>query len=233
MESKSLDNSALLTMHGVRKGYTLASEEVIALEDVHLEVRPQDFLAITGPSGSGKTTLLNLLAGLDRPSEGTVYWQDQELNRLNERALARWRLNSIGMVFQDACLISGLDVTGNTILPQVLEGGQTDSSEARVLLDRFGMGSKLHRLPRQLSRGEKQRVAIARALVNKPTCLLADEPTGNLDRKATLEAFRLLKELNESDGLTLVVATHDESISDFATRHLILDDGRVSQELAL
>ncbi len=215
------------------KRYPLAAEVVTALEDVTLDIRKGDFLAVMGPSGSGKTTLFNLLSGLDRPTEGKVFWRERQLGELSEFELAKLRLDDIGLVFQDACLMSGLSALANARLPQVLAGSASDAERATGLLERLGLGSKLHRLPRQLSRGEKQRVAIARALVNRPVCLLADEPTGNLDRAATSQTLAILAELNKREGLTVVVATHDETVLEHATRRIVLSDGRITSETDL
>ena len=222
-----MPGSVLLSAAALTKRYTLATEVVIALDNVTFEIHTGDFLAVMGPSGSGKTTLLHLLAGLDRPTEGSLYWREQEFSELPERDLARLRSQQFGFVFQDACLMSGLDAFGNTRLPHVLTGSTDGADRARHLLEQFGLGSRLHRLPSQLSRGEKQRVAVARALMNEPALLLADEPTGNLDRAATVSMFEMFKELNENSGLTILVATHDESILEHATGSMILSDGRL------
>ena len=163
-----MDQPVLMSAVGLSKRFSLAAEVVVALEDLTFDIREGEFLAVTGPSGSGKTTLLNLLGGLDRPTGGSLRWRGQPFDKLPERDLARIRCNDLGFVFQDACLMSGLDALGNTCLPQLLSGSSNVADRARKLLERFGLGSKLKRLPRQLSRGEKQRVAIARALANEP-----------------------------------------------------------------
>jgi ABC-type lipoprotein export system ATPase subunit len=225
-----MDQPVLMSAVGLSKRFSLAAEVVVALEDLTFDIREGEFLAVTGPSGSGKTTLLNLLGGLDRPTGGSLRWRGQPFDKLPERDLARIRCNDLGFVFQDACLMSGLDALGNTCLPQLLSGSSNVADRARKLLERFGLGSKLKRLPRQLSRGEKQRVAIARALANEPAILLADEPTGNLDQSATAQTFATFKELNQKDGLTVVVATHDKSIFQYVTRSMVLSDGHLARE---
>ncbi len=228
-----MDGPVLLSGTALVKRYSLAAEVVTALENVSLEIREGDFVAVMGPSGSGKTTLLNLLGGLDRPTEGSLRWRGKPFSDLPERELVKLRCDQIGLVFQDPLLMSGLNALCNARLPRILSGAVDGADNARQLLLRLGMESKLHRLPRQLSRGEKQRVAIARALVNNPTLLLADEPTGNLDRAATARTFATFRELNVSDGLTVVVATHNESVLEYATRRITLSDGRLVEETEL
>ncbi len=228
-----LDNPVLLKTQELTKQFVLASEVVTALEGVSLEVRETELLAVMGPSGSGKTTLLSLLGGLDRPTKGKVSWREKDLDNLKEVELAKLRRADIGLVFQDACLMNGLSALDNTQLPLILAGKVGESEWPRQLLERLGLGKRLHRFPGQLSRGEKHRVAIARALANRPTCLLADEPTGNLDRGATLETFSVFRELCQKDGVTVIVATHDQAILDFATRMVTLCDGRITDEVDL
>ena len=221
---------ALLGAAGLTRSYSLAAEVITALDAVTFEVQAGDFLAVMGPSGSGKSTLLNLLGGLDRPTNGSVFWKGREFSHLSERRLSGWRCEEIGFVFQDAQLMSGLDALGNVRLPQVLAGRSQAVDQARELLSRFGLESKLSRLPGQLSRGEQQRVAVARALANNPACVLADEPTGNLDQSATEHLFATFGKLCAQDGLTIVVATHDESIRSYVGRTIVLSDGRLTQE---
>lgn len=225
-----MDGSVLLSAVALTKRFSLAAEVVTALDHLTLEIREGDFTAVMGPSGSGKTTLLNLLSGLDLPTEGSVHWRGQSFGDWSEHKLAALRCAEIGLVFQDSTLMSGLDALDNVRLPQLLSGSTDRTGSARQLLERLGLGSKVHRMPTQLSRGEKQRVAIARALVNEPILLVADEPTGNLDRAATSQIFATFQELNENRGLTVVVATHDESVLDYATRKIVLSDGQVTHE---
>ncbi len=228
-----MDRPVLLSAVSLTKRFSSSAEVVTAVEDVTIEIREGDFLAVLGPSGSGKTTLLNLLSGLDRPTTGELYWRRRRFAEFSEGDLVHLRCEELALVFQDACLISGLDVLDNVRLPQILSGSSNCNDNARHWLERLGLGSKLHRLPRQLSRGEKQRVAMARALVNEPVFLLADEPTGNLDRAATAETFATLKELNEESDLTVVVATHDQTILEYATRKILLSDGRLIEGAVL
>ncbi|MEW6071780.1 MAG: ABC transporter ATP-binding protein [Planctomycetota bacterium] len=232
MGSDVVVGRVLLSARGLTRRYVLRTEVVTALEGVTIDVREQEYLAVLGPSGSGKTTLLQLLGGLDRPSAGTVHFRDRSLGELSERQLSRLRSREIGFVFQDALLMGGLDALGNVRLPQILARSRDGAARARSLLEQLGLGAKLSRLPGQLSRGEKQRVAIARALANHPACLIADEPTGNLDRRATHATFRILRDLSRTRGLTVVVASHDPVVLEYATRAVTLCDGRLAEEAA-
>jgi putative ABC transport system ATP-binding protein len=226
-----LTRSVLLQASNLSRRFTLPTEEVAALDDASLSIFEGEFVALMGPSGSGKTTLLNLLGGLDRPTAGAVTWRQGRYSDLREDELVEFRRREIGLVFQDPSLMSGLNALGNVRLPLVMAGKSNSVELARGLLARFGLDSKERRLPRQLSRGEKQRVAIARALVGSPALLLADEPTGNLDSRMTHSIFQAFKELNAADGLTVVVATHDEAVLGYATRRVLLADGRIVEEL--
>lgn len=215
----------------VTRAFASGGEEVVALADVSLWVVEGETVAITGPSGSGKTTLLNLIAGLDRPTFGTVRVLGQPLTSLNERDLTAFRARSLGLVFQDPHLLPGLTALENVIaarLPwarrRVLE------PEARKLLKAVGLGSRMNHPPARLSGGERQRVGIARALLGQPRLLLADEPTGNLDAGSTEELLNLLDELRASLGLTLVVVTHDPAVAAIAHRIVSLSGGRVVED---
>jgi ABC-type lipoprotein export system ATPase subunit len=204
---------------------------VRAVAEVSLTVAVGETVALTGPSGSGKTTLLNLIAGLDRPTSGTVTVLGQELTALRERDLTRFRARSLGLVFQDPHLLPGLTALENVIaarLPwarrRVLE------PEARKLLKAVGLASRMNHPPARLSGGERQRVGIARALLGQPRLLLADEPTGNLDAGSTEDLLSLLDELRSDFGLTLVVATHDPAVAAIAHRVILLSGGHVVED---
>ncbi|UCF36579.1 MAG: ABC transporter ATP-binding protein [Acidobacteriota bacterium] len=222
----------VISSNRISKRFDIGTEIVHALREVSLEVRKGEVLAVMGPSGSGKSTLFNLLGGIDDPSEGEVLWNGRSIRGLGETALNRLRREQIGMVFQDDCLMSGLTVLDNARLPSVLLNTRDSKERSTALLERLGMGGYLTRLPRQLSRGERHRVAIARALANRPVCLLADEPTGNLDRKATLQTFSIFRDLSETEGLSVLIATHDEAVLDFADRRVVLSDGQIIEEVA-
>jgi putative ABC transport system ATP-binding protein len=204
------------------------------LDHVNLSVDSGDAVAVMGPSGSGKSTLLNLLAGLDRPSSGTVTVAGERVDRMGEAAAARFRRREIGMIFQFFNLLEDLTVADNVLLPAQLAGVRRGQARARAgeLLERLGIEGYRDRYPSRLSGGERQRVAIARALVNSPALLLADEPTGAVDTATGEEIGRLLLELND-DGQTLVLVTHSPELAGkYATRTVQIVDGRVVSDTA-
>ncbi|MHB8589459.1 MAG: ABC transporter ATP-binding protein [Candidatus Dormibacteraceae bacterium] len=220
-----------ITLTRVARAFQSGGDEVVALADVSLTIAIGETTAITGPSGSGKTTLLNLVAGLDRPTSGTVIVLGQDLTSLKERELTAFRARSLGLVFQDPHLLPGLTALENVIaarLPwtkrRVLE------PEARKLLKVVGLGSRMNHPPARLSGGERQRVGIARALLGQPRLLLADEPTGNLDIGSTEELLNLFEELRSDLGLTVVVATHDPAVAAIAHRVIRLSGGRIVED---
>jgi putative ABC transport system ATP-binding protein len=196
------------------------------LKDISFEVESGGFVAIVGPSGSGKTTLLGLLAGLDRPSTGTVVLDGQELTRLDEDALARLRSEKVGFVFQSFQLIPTLTARENIQVPLELRG-ERNGKVADELLTRVGLADRGHHYPAQLSGGEQQRVALARAFSNRPRILFADEPTGNLDAGTGGAIIDLMVELNRDVGTTLVLVTHDPDLASRAHRIIRLLDGRM------
>jgi ABC-type lipoprotein export system ATPase subunit len=204
--------------------------EARALDGVSLKVGDGEFLAITGPSGSGKTTLLNLIGTLDRPTSGRVVVDGADVNTLRGDALADFRRQKIGFIFQLFNLVPMLTALENVMLPLLpyRRGLSFNLKErAQELLEVVGLGERLHHLPGQLSGGEQQRVAIARALVNHPKVILADEPTGNVDSKAGQEIVDLLRRLNRELGLTVVLVTHDAALATQADRMVALRDGRL------
>jgi putative ABC transport system ATP-binding protein len=206
-----------------------------ALDDVSLSVARGEAVAILGPSGSGKSTLLNLVAGLDRPTSGTVTVDGVRVDKLGEAAAAKYRRASVGMVFQFFNLIDDLTVADNVVLPAQLAGvpGRQAHKRASELLDMLGIGRHAKAYPGRLSGGERQRVAVARALMNRPALLLADEPTGALDTASGEDVKRLLAELH-ADGQTVLMVTHDLSLArDCATRTVRLVDGRVASDAAV
>ncbi len=216
-----------LEAQGVRKEFAQPGQSVVALRGVSLAIERGEFVAITGESGSGKTTLLSLLAGLDRPTEGAVRFRDDALGSAPAGRLARLRREYMGFVFQDFRLIRHLTVLDNVRLPVVFGGADSLADDALRLIDRMNMSHRLRQRPDSLSRGEMQRVALARALVNRPEVLFADEPTANLDRRNADIIWDLLRELHDSDGLTIVVATHSHDAVRDAGRVLRLDDGKL------
>jgi putative ABC transport system ATP-binding protein len=213
----------------VAKTYPLSAGEVVAVDHLSLEIAQGEFVAVVGRSGSGKTTLLNLLAGIDRPTSGTVYAAGADLGSLSESGLAAWRGRNVGLVFQFFQLLPTLTVIENVMLPmdfarKIPVGERRD--RAQHLLERVGIGDQADKLPATLSGGQQQRAAIARALANDPVLLLADEPTGNLDSVTADAVLGLFAELN-SEGRTIVVVTHERDIRSIAGRQLTLQDGRV------
>ena len=200
---------------------------LVLLEDVNLAISAGDTMAVVGVSGSGKSTLLGLLAGLDTPTDGKVWLADTELSSLDEDGRARLRGALIGFVFQSFQLLGSLTALENVMLPLELAGRSDARSIARTVLGRVGLGARLHHYPRQLSGGEQQRVAIARAFAPRPRLLLADEPTGNLDRATAAHIAELLFELNEEHATTLLLVTHDALLAQRCRRQLRLDGGRL------
>ena len=217
-----------IELTNVSKIYNGGSKQV-GLSDVSLSIPSGQFAAIMGPSGSGKSTLLNLIAGLDRPTSGTVTVDGVSLGGLSEAALARYRRQRLGVVFQFFHLLNQLSVLDNILLPAQLAGMKTATARARVrdLLDQLGIAEKAGAYPARLSGGERQRVAIARALVNRPAVLLADEPTGALDSRTGEQVLDLLAEVNRG-GQTIVMVTHDAKLAAaYAARVVSLRDGRI------
>ncbi len=212
---------------GLTRVYRRGAERVRALKNIDFKVEPGEFLGVVGHSGAGKTTLLNLIGLMDRPTEGrlNVLGHDVTARRVRLDAL---RLRNIGFVFQEFYLIPTLTVLENVLLPGMWSGANRRFRErASGLLERVGLAKRMMHRPGELSGGEAQRVAIARALVNEPKLLLADEPTGNLDTRTRDDIFGLLRELNQREGLTVVVATHDRGLEDRFGRLVRLEDGNV------
>jgi putative ABC transport system ATP-binding protein len=218
---------SLVKIRDVHKHFTRGNERIDVLQGVSLEVREGEFLALMGPSGSGKTTLLNLMGGLDSPTGGSIEIAGSEVNKLGGGALAKWRARHIGFVFQLYNLLPVLTAERNVELPLLLTSlGKSDRRKrAAIALKVVGLGDRLKHYPRQLSGGQEQRVGIARAIVNDPTLILADEPTGDLDRKAGDEILDLLQALNKEHNKTIVMVTHDPHAAERATRTVHLEKG--------
>jgi len=225
---------ASVRLVNVRKVYRRDTQDVPVLENVSLEIASGDYVALMGPSGSGKTTLLNLIGGIDSPTSGDVIVGDTNLARLSGRALAKWRSQNIGYIFQLYNLIPVLTAMQNVELPLLLVkmSGRERKERARIALELVGLGDRLAHFPRQLSGGQEQRVAIARAMVSDPSVLLADEPTGDLDRKAAGEILQLLERLNTEFKKTIVMVTHDPHAAERAHRVLQLDKGSLEAATA-
>jgi putative ABC transport system ATP-binding protein len=220
--------SPLVELSSVSKVYKADYRQ--ALDHVTVAMGAGEFTAVMGPSGSGKSTLLNVIAGLDRPSQGSVKVAGTELTHLSEAALARYRRESVGIIFQFFNLLPNLSVVDNVILPAQLVGTGQSRQRALDLLEQLGMQERLNQFPAKLSGGERQRVAIARALINSPQLLLADEPTGALDSQSGDEVIDMLLELNRT-GVTTILVTHDAGLAHRCARRVIsLIDGRVVQD---
>ncbi|HEY3817558.1 MAG TPA: ABC transporter ATP-binding protein [Polyangiaceae bacterium] len=222
-------DESIVKLRGVAKTYARGGEEVRVLENLDLDVPSASYEALMGPSGSGKTTLLNLIAGLDRPSSGTVEVSGKRLEGLGEGALAKWRASTIGFVFQSYNLLPVLTALENVELPLLLTslGSAERKKRAQTALRVVGLEDRTQHYPRQLSGGQEQRVAIARAIVNDPTIIVADEPTGDLDRKAADEILTLLDKLNTQLGKTILMVTHDPAAAERAKIIRRLDKGKL------
>ncbi len=223
---------ALIECRGLKKVYKRGDQEITPLEELDLDIGAGDFLALMGPSGSGKTTLLNLLAAIDRPTAGSLIVDGVDIARLSRSKLAAWRAHHIGYVFQLYNLVPVLTAYENVELPLLLHKLSKRERHDRVAtaLELVSLADRHDHYPRQLSGGQEQRVAIARAIVTDPTIILADEPTGDLDKASAKSIMELLTRLNEELGKTLVMVTHDPKTTDYAKRTLHLDKGRLVGE---
>jgi len=220
----------ILKVSHLSKIYGKGETAVTALDDVSFSVEQGDFVAIVGPSGSGKSTLLHMLGGVDRPSAGRVEIDHTDINRLDESSLAIFRRRQIGLIYQFYNLIPVLSVEENMTLPILLDGKQVDEDRLNELIETLDLTNRQHYLPNQLSGGQQQRVSVGRALVNNPALVLADEPTGNLDRKNSDYIIKLLKAANEYNNQTIILITHDEQIALQANRIIAIEDGRIARD---
>jgi putative ABC transport system ATP-binding protein len=219
--------ATMISVRGLSLRLVSGGRPVDVLTDVSLEIPARQFVAVAGPSGSGKSTLLGLIAGLDRPTAGSIRVAGVELGGLSEDGLARFRRDAIGYVFQSFHLIPTLTAQENVAVPLELAGEPDALDRAGALLDEVGLGSRGHHYPAQLSGGEQQRVAVARAMSRRPPVILADEPTGNLDSATGTQIVELLLAANRAHGSTLVLVTHDAALAAHADRTIALRDGRV------
>lgn len=217
----------ILETHDLRKIYGTGASEVRALDGVDLAIKKGEFVAIVGTSGSGKSTLLHMLGGLDRPTGGSVSVDGQEIFNLKDEALTIFRRRKIGFVFQNYNLVPVLSVWENIVLPVELDGNTPDKAYVDSIISTLGLEGKLDNLPSNLSGGQQQRVAIARALATKPAILLADEPTGNLDSKTSMDVMGLLKVTGQKFGQTIVMITHNEELAQMADRIVHIEDGQI------
>jgi len=222
----------LIEVEHVAKVYRMGEVDVHALRDVTLSIREGESVAVMGPSGSGKSTLMNILGCLDRPSAGTYRLLGEEVSRMDRNALARVRNRTLGFVFQNFNLLARTSALENVELPLLYAGvsGRERHRRSREALERVGLGDRMHHHPNQMSGGQQQRVAIARALVTRPRLMVADEPTGNLDSRTSVEIMALFQELGRS-GITLLLVTHERDIARYASRVVVMRDGHIQSDL--
>jgi putative ABC transport system ATP-binding protein len=224
------DSQAAIRLDHISRHYTMGEALIRAVDDVSLDLPTGEFLALLGSSGSGKSTLLNLIAGLDRPTSGAVIAHGQDLSKVSSLELARYRRQTVGMVFQSFNLLPRMTLEENVELPLRLAEVERGDRAARVqeALGRVGLGKRITHRPSELSGGEQQRAAIARALVNRPKILLADEPTGNLDSATGESILTLLKEIQKNPGMTIVMVTHERPLAErYADRLAVMGDGKL------
>ena len=228
-----MSEHALLELRDVTKVYRMGDVEVRALAGVSLDVHEGELVAVMGSSGSGKSTLMNVLGCLDRPTSGSYRLAGRDISGLDRNALADIRSRTLGFVFQSFNLLTRTSAMENVELPLLYAGVSTRERKkrAQAALERVGLGERLHHHPNQMSGGQQQRVAIARALVNAPRLILADEPTGNLDSRTSIEVIALLQELDTA-GMTVVLVTHENDIAEYASRVIVMKDGGVLQDRA-
>lgn len=217
----------ILKVENLRKEYGEGNSKVIALDGVNLEIERGEFVAIVGPSGSGKSTLLHIIGGVDSPDDGKVYIDGNDISKYSTKELAYFRRRKVGLIYQFYNLIPNLTVRHNIELPLKLDKRKIDQDEFSDIVKKLGIESKLNSFPSELSGGQQQRVAIARSLIYSPSLVLADEPTGNLDRENSREIIEILKYFNRTLKQTIIVITHDESIALEAERVITIVDGKI------
>ena len=221
---------SILKVRNLTRIYGKGNTTVTALDGVSFSVDRGEFIAIIGASGSGKSTLMHLIGGVDRPTSGGVEIEGNEIFKLNESELAVFRRRHIGIVYQFYNLIPTLTAEENILLPCLLDNRKPDIKRRKIILETIGLTDRANHLPNELSGGQQQRVALGRALINNPALILADEPTGNLDSKASREIINLLKLSNKAFKQTLIVITHDENIAKQADRVITISDGRIARD---
>ncbi|MCD6221519.1 ABC transporter ATP-binding protein [bacterium] len=226
------ENNNLIQLLNIRKIYKMGNTKLEVLKGINMLVEEGEHLSIMGPSGSGKTTLLNIIGCLDKPTYGEYFFEGKEISKLDDNSLSEIRSKYIGFIFQQFNLIPQLNVIENVSLPLFYQGVDEEEMKERSikLAELVGLGDRLYHRPSELSGGQQQRVAIARALANDPAIILADEPTGNLDTTTGKEIMKLLCELNQNEGKTLIVITHDMNIANYSKRIIKLLDGRIINE---
>ncbi len=217
----------IVEIKDLKKIYKGDQIQVNAINGIDLSIKKEEFVVITGTSGSGKSTLMHMIGGVDEPTSGQIWIDGEEMTALTEKRKAAFRRQKIGIIYQFYNLIPILNIEKNITLPLALDGKKVDWKFFEEITEILGIADRLSHMPGELSGGQQQRVAIARALITKPAILLADEPTGNLDKKNTVEIVQLLKEANEKYGQTIIMITHDEEIAGNAERKIAIEDGRI------
>ncbi|MBX4260489.1 ABC transporter ATP-binding protein (plasmid) [Clostridium estertheticum] len=217
----------ILRTENLTKTYGIGETKVTALDNLNLRINKGQFVAIIGSSGSGKSTLLHMLGGVDNPTKGKIYIDDIDISSMNETQLAIFRRRKVGIIYQFYNLIPTLNVEKNILLPMLLDGKKPKKEEFDKIIKMLGLNERLEHLPNQLSGGQQQRVAIARALIYRPSIILADEPTGNLDRANTEAILEMLRVSNKEYNQTMILITHDEKIALSADRVITIEDGRI------
>jgi putative ABC transport system ATP-binding protein len=230
--SNSVASEKLIRVEDVHKYYELGETRVHALRGISVTITQGEFVAVMGASGSGKSTFMNIVGCLDKPTSGSYWLEGVDTSKLNKRELAAIRNQKIGFVFQGFNLLSRTTAFENAELPTMYANVAKEerTNRAQRALEMVGLGDRTHHFPSQLSGGQQQRVAIARALVNRPAILLADEPTGNLDSRTSVEVMGIFQRLNEEQGLTIVLVTHEHDIAQYAKRNIVFTDGRIGRD---
>lgn len=220
----------ILKVENLKRVYGTGASKVVALDNVSFTVEKGEFVSIVGASGSGKSTLLHLIGGVDRPTSGKVFINDEDIYKLNNDDLAIFRRRQIGLIYQFYNLIPILNVIENISLPLELDGRKPDKKDLNEMIELLGLENRKSHLPSQLSGGEQQRVSIGRALITRPSLILADEPTGNLDSKASEEIVNLLKKTNKKYNQTIIMITHNLEIAKMTDRIITIEDGRIMDD---
>ena len=220
----------ILRCEHITKEYGQGNTKIKALDDVSFSVEKGEFVSIVGPSGSGKSTLLHILGGVDKPTGGKVFVEGTDMHALKEDKLAIFRRRQIGLIYQFYNLMTVLNVDENILLPHLLDGRKMDQERLDLIVEQIGLTERRKNLPSQLSGGQQQRVSIGRAMFSRPAIVLADEPTGNLDRKTGQEIMHLLKKSNREYKQTLILITHDESVALQADRIIYIEDGKLTKD---
>lgn len=219
----------IISVKDLKKVYRMGQEKVYALNGINLEIKKGEICCLFGTSGSGKSTLLNMVAGLEKPTRGSIVIKGTHVEKLNEKQLAKFRQKNVGFIFQSYNLLANLTALENVMLPLILKGYPTRArnKEALKMLKAVGLGNRIHHKPNQMSGGQQQRVSIARAFVENPEIILADEPTGNLDTKTTEEIMQLIAGMVEENGQTMLLVSHDNEASAYADRIVHIKDGEI------